>query len=173
MSRLVSLSAPDFVQTEPIQAHREWWYNRSLSRLESVVFPTCWPPCEKFEAVCELVPPVNIPDFACPDSPNPDCTCGIFAFKDSSQPETWLKERSTVFDVFHKVHGGDARDFMDSLSRVPVIGTVSMWGRVVRHKQGYRAQWAYPYEVVVPRWAPLVAEEIRSSYGVDARVMLS
>lgn len=163
--------APDFFETEPITAFREWWWNRNLLRLESVVFPTCWPPYERFEATCELVPPVNIPDFGCPEPPNPDCSCGIFAFKESDQAYAWLKERSTVFDVFNKAHGGDTKKFMDGLGKVPVVGKVSLWGQIVSHVKGYRAQFGYPYEIFVPRWAPETAEEIRAIYSVDGMVM--
>jgi hypothetical protein len=52
-------------------------------------------------------------------SPDPSCGCGLSAFK----PET--AHRSLR-------------------SRFPVIGTVSMWGRIVEHQHGWRAEHAYP-----------------------------
>ena len=52
-------------------------------------------------------------------SPDPSCGCGLSAFK----PETAHRSRR---------------------SRFPVIGTVSMWGRIVEHQHGWRAEHAYP-----------------------------
>jgi len=52
-------------------------------------------------------------------SPDPSCACGLSAYK----PET--AHRSLR-------------------SRFPVIGTVSMWGRIVEHQHGWRAEHAYP-----------------------------
>ena len=52
-------------------------------------------------------------------SPDPSCGCGLSAFK----PETAHRSRG---------------------SRFPVIGTVSMWGRIVEHQHGWRAEHAYP-----------------------------
>jgi hypothetical protein len=52
-------------------------------------------------------------------SPDPSCTCGLYAFKSKTvlrSPKTWF----------------------------PVIGTVSMWGRIVEHERGWRAEHAYP-----------------------------
>jgi hypothetical protein len=35
-----------------------------------------------------------------------------------------------------------------------VFGEVSLWGRVVIHENGYRAQCAYPRRLFVPEWTP-------------------
>jgi hypothetical protein len=60
---------------------------------------------------------------ACPRShraPDPSCTCGLHAASDPGL-------LPTVLD-------GD----------VAVVGTVSLWGRVIEHESGYRAEHAYP-----------------------------
>ncbi len=52
-------------------------------------------------------------------SPDAGCACGLYAMK--------------------------APDDLGSIDRIPgVIGTVSLWGRVVEHADGFRAQFAYP-----------------------------
>jgi hypothetical protein len=52
-------------------------------------------------------------------SPDPGCDCGLYAFRSG----TALRSFKAWF---------------------PVIGTVSMWGRIVEHEHGWRAEHAYP-----------------------------
>ena len=49
-----------------------------------------------------------------------------------------------------------------------VYGTVALWGNVVEHQDGYRAQYAYPQRV----WCrnERVAQELRRLYGCEAEV---
>ena len=51
-----------------------------------------------------------------------------------------------------------------------VFGEVSLWGRVVIHERGFRAQWAYPKRILVPkqyRGGRDIVNELRRSYGVE------
>jgi len=51
-----------------------------------------------------------------------------------------------------------------------VFGEVSLWGRVVAHEHGYRAQCAYPRRIFVPkiyRGGHDIVNELRRSYGVE------
>lgn len=58
------------------------------------------------------------------DVPDRNCTCGVYAF--------------------------DAKNFVKVDSAIcAVMGTVAMWGRVVHHKAGYRAQFAYPLSLTL------------------------
>lgn len=52
------------------------------------------------------------------EAPNPDCSCGL--------------------------HGVRDIEFLRHAKSPAVVGTVAMWGRVVEHEHGYRAQFAYP-----------------------------
>jgi hypothetical protein len=54
-----------------------------------------------------------------------------------------------------------------------VIGEVSLWGRVVIHKSGYRAAYAYPRRILVPHGndAADAAMNIRRRYGIETEVM--
>jgi hypothetical protein len=61
----------------------------------------------------------------------------------------------------------DAHRAMTSWS-CSVYGTVALWGNVVEHQLGYRAQYAYPQHV----WCKneRVAQELRRLYGCEAEV---
>jgi hypothetical protein len=46
------------------------------------------------------------------------------------------------------------------------FGRVSLWGRIVEHVDGWRAEYAYPYEITV--YGPdELAAKLRSLYGID------
>jgi hypothetical protein len=54
-----------------------------------------------------------------------------------------------------------------------VMGEVSLWGRVIIHKAGYRAAYAYPRRIMVPPGndAADAAANIRRRYGIETQVM--
>jgi len=80
------------------------------------------------------------------DAPHSACGCGVYAAK--SLPD------------------------VAGLDEGWVIGEVSLWGRVVEHEHGYRAQWAQPRRlaVVVPNATVWEIRVLRGGYGVAARV---
>jgi hypothetical protein len=51
-------------------------------------------------------------------APHPDCTCGL--------------------------HGTHGLDVLRRTKSPAVLGRVALWGRVIEHEHGYRAQFAYP-----------------------------
>jgi hypothetical protein len=51
-------------------------------------------------------------------APNVDCTCGL--------------------------HGAHSPEILRKAKTPAVIGRVALWGRVIEHEHGYRAQFAYP-----------------------------
>ena len=113
---------------EPIIGWRVW--NLSIrAGSEPVLLPVGaprgeWPARRAFEARC-LIFERNLPGvlgFASHDSPDVDCSCGIYASSSASN----LVSSTSVFPV------------------VSVVGTVSMWGRMIVHERGWRAQFAYP-----------------------------
>jgi hypothetical protein len=55
--------------------------------------------------------------------PEPTCTCGLHATRDP--------------DVLHRARNPS------------VVGTVALWGRVVEHELGYRAEFAYPQRLML------------------------
>jgi hypothetical protein len=85
-------------------------------------------------------------------------SCGIHAVKSAAEavrfPLSWEGLRFSAPQV----------------SEEYVIGKVSLWGQVTEHERGFRAERAYPYELVLApsqaRLAPLLA----SAYAVDVMV---
>lgn len=65
-----------------------------------------------------------------------------------------------------------ARDFLKKHSSgLAVYGKVAMWGRVIEHELGYRAEWAkiIHLEEVLHKRPPLISlAELRNRYGVTA-----
>ena len=55
------------------------------------------------------------------DAPDPACTCGL--------------------------HGTQGLEVLRKTKCPAVLGRVALWGRVVEHEHGYRAQFAYPQRV--------------------------
>jgi hypothetical protein len=62
------------------------------------------------------------------------CRCGIYATRGPEEAATYL----------------EGRTWADALSVHRVIGTVSLWGRVVECTRGWRASRAYPERIYVP-----------------------
>jgi len=47
------------------------------------------------------------------------------------------------------------------------IGSVSLWGRILARENGFRAQFAYPYELFLIGGQDDLAHELRRLYAVD------
>jgi hypothetical protein len=47
------------------------------------------------------------------------------------------------------------------------LGRVSLWGRVVARENGFRAQYAYPYELFLIGGGDDLARRLRRLYAVD------
>jgi len=126
-------AAPDYM--EPIVGWRTWLVllEGGDFRLRSVVYDALWPPGRELVASCLRhrlpwrrrsghVPPAR------------RCRCGIYAAKEPEDAASYLEGRS----------------WADALSDQRVIGTVSLWGRVVECERGWRASHAYPKMIYVP-----------------------
>lgn len=122
-----------------IVAFRYWWVTPSRSaridfesearERDALHSRVRWPKREKLVAVCQIVTP-SVDDVV--TSYNAPCDqemnnhhCGIYAYKQ-------------LFEVGEQF-GMSERDF-----RYKVFGEVALWGKVVVHRLGYRAQYAYP-----------------------------
>ncbi len=128
-------AAPDYI--EPIVGWRTWdvVHEGEGFRLRSVVYDAVWFPRNELIARClhrafafpwrrrsEHVPPSR------------GCACGIYAAREAEEA----------------VHYLEGRTWADALSVHRVIGTVSLWGRVVECTRGWRASRAYPRRIYVP-----------------------
>ena len=112
--------------TEPPLGWRAWRLHRTDAGLR--IAPTTprsdWPPREAIHARCSgahtrLYLVFNPELEPAHRSPMPGCTCGIHAVK-------------------------DPRRLARGANHAGVIGRVAMWGRVIEHSKGWRAEFAYP-----------------------------
>lgn len=123
---------PDFEQIKSMEATR----NVPLL-LRAVAYHNTYPIMEKMTAVCLCSdkgpgPSLSNPmaDVVCPpphEAPGWECNCGIWAFKSLDRLVAVLGEH----------HYG----------KLPVLGTVNLWGKVIETENGFRAQYAYPKEL--------------------------
>jgi len=128
-------AAPDYI--EPIVGWRSWLVVRDGDefRLESIVYQARWFPRNELIARCyqrrfsflwsrgsEHTPPAR------------GCHCGIYAAREPEDAAGYLEGRS----------------WADSIGVHRVIGTVSLWGRVVECTRGWRGSLAYPKTIYVP-----------------------
>jgi hypothetical protein len=112
---------------EPILGWRAWRLLRNSTGDLRIVPSTpraAWEPREPVRATCSgshtrLYMVFNPELAASHHSPEPGCTCGIHSMKDAARLAR--AGRSTA-----------------------VIGRVAMWGRVIEHSKGFRAELAYP-----------------------------
>jgi hypothetical protein len=147
------VNIPDYVS--PIVAYRVWRLGRSgltsLSRGER------WPTGHALTARCNRVAGLCVGSHNNGhQAPQESCTCGIYAVKSLGQLR---RMRYAAF----------------AICREPYLwGEVYLWGVVVEHKLGWRAQFAYPKNLVVPfEMIPVDEMEAQShlaalvAYGVD------
>jgi hypothetical protein len=127
---------------EPLRGFRKWVIrDGDLRSLNGVP----WPHREPLVAMCADGIERQIPH----DAPVRGCTCGHYA----------AKSLALLADAGYAL----------TREQDMAFGSVKLWGRIVPHARGYRAQFAYP-ELVIVR-DPLVARLIERHYGCE--VMLA
>lgn len=101
---------------EPVLGWRAWRLERRPEglRLISLTRDDAWPAQEALEARCHRTSHGKVPVSA--------CTCGIYATR---EPEDLARAGIMTYGV-------------------AVVGAIAMWGRVIEHEAGARAQKAYP-----------------------------
>ncbi|MFL5688246.1 MAG: hypothetical protein ACJ77I_04600 [Chloroflexota bacterium] len=139
-------------RSDPILAWRIWRLRLDPDRgvaepvLESCVYGDAWPERAAFAADC--------PEHR---QPVPDCGCGIYAVTARDAAAQWALWAQSA--VPHPI----------------VLGRVQLWGRILPYSAGYRAEFAYPYDLeVLPGdgLAELAARRLQravcSRYAVEA-----
>jgi hypothetical protein len=127
------VSAPDYAGA--LIGWRVWCVVRDGDelRLGSVIQDDVWPVGAAFVARCRAhEPPANRRLLREPEehvAPAAGCTCGIYAAREPAGAWTYLR----------------GRDEPHTVARV--IGRVMLWGRVVEHEDGWRAERAFPLDV--------------------------
>jgi hypothetical protein len=144
--------------TEPIIGWRLWHVRRhdDAYRLESFTWHhVSWPARRRFEARCSMHGEA---------APVQSHECGIYAFSTRELAEELLRRYTGV-----RQHYGRPHSELPPLRRgCPIaLGRVSLWGRVVARENGFRAQYAYPYELFLIGGDGGVARELRDLYAVD------
>jgi hypothetical protein len=128
-------AAPDYI--EPIVGWRTWLVLQEGEgfRLRSVVYDALWSPRTELVARClhrALPFPWRRRTRHVP--PGRGCGCGVYAARAPDEAATYLEGRTWAeTPCVHRV-----------------IGTVSLWGRVVECTRGWRASRAYPKAIYVP-----------------------
>jgi hypothetical protein len=82
-------------------------------------------------------------------APNLDCHCGFWAMEREDQ----------LADVIASYCRGSSFAF----------GQVQLWGRYVRHRLGWRAQFARPYDITVVNGTEDMLRSLRDFYATDVR----
>lgn len=132
---------PDFF--EPIVGYRGW--NTNLNGwLVSATADVAWEPRKANPARCSVGPESyqhwHPETGQTMPAPMSGCTCGYYAYKQ---------------DVPNEYH-------------VTVRGSVKLWGRIIEHETGYRAEFAYPFELRCNN--PRLAARLKYLYGVPCAV---
>lgn len=121
---------------EPFTAYRAWnWTTEGVTSLNGEV----WKPKVTFEAKCHYADDLRSMQAACstPEAkkfwkgkshhvPDCGCTCGMYAGSN-------MQHMIEIGYIGRGIHG-----------------EVHLWGRLMRHTLGWRAQYAYPEFFVVP-----------------------
>ena len=120
---------------EPIVGWRQWhfMYPHFLANLGN---DTIYVPREKTEAHCEQYSTVGTSvlreDHGEQQAPHLTCTCGIYAYK----------EKPRLLGEIRYTYGRPVAPPVSGLRLV--YGEINLWGKVVEHDDGYRAQFGYP-----------------------------
>ena len=132
----VDLSKVPDTYIEPFTAYRAWnWTTEGVTSLNGEL----WTPKVAFEATCPHAEDLRSMQTVCstPQAkafwskkqhlvPDPSCTCGMYAGINMQH----------LIDINYIQRG--------------IHGEVSLWGRLMRHTLGWRAQYAYPKFFIVP-----------------------
>jgi len=148
------MTVPDYIS--PIIGYRVWrWNAAGLKSLNGEP----WSPGKPLVAACRASNRGTTVGRAgathdANDAPREKCTCGVYASKSLEHLRTTGYERYGI------------------------CGEVNLWGTVVEHEQGFRAQFAYPKNLYLPpKMLPSTLAEIQSRlqaltlYGSDIFVL--
>ena len=147
---------------EPILGWRLWHVRLHAGehRLESfTMHHVSWPAGRRFEAGCAVHRE---------GAPVREHECGIYAFKTRALAEELLRRYT---GVRHR-YGREYRELPPVRQGRPIaLGSVSLWGKILARERGYRAQYAYPYELFVIGGDERMARELRDRYAVDVSLL--
>lgn len=111
-----------------------------VPRLAAVGMQGVWPPRRRAEALCG--------SHVYHDAPSADCSCGLWAVQSRRQAERTALEYRGREDVM-------------------AFGLVALWGRVLKCRLGWRAQYAYPQKLFVMGAETEQSRQLERIYGID------
>lgn len=141
---MVHTSAPDRLETDPVIAWRRWYAFQRHGETRL-----------QSPVLPYTWPPGVRSESRCSKhyfaSPHLECKCGFYAVK--SRRDIPLRHPTPHVAT--------------------VVGTVSLWGRVVEHELGYRAQYAYPFSLYVEALPgqECIVRGLIEEYGVDVELV--
>lgn len=131
---------------EPIIGWRWWWIPNGSERLTTGQPSIQWEPRQPFVAEHQRRPATPLHDSPVCTDPPCDGTCGIYAWKD----------QATLIDAGRRLFRADRY----------VFGPVYLWGRVIEHQRGYRAQFAYPKAIVCSTFDTRETKALADTYNI-------
>ncbi len=154
--------APDF--SEPIIGWRCWAirYDKDddlKPYLSSIWRRVPWPRYEPMVAHCMQVDTTlmhwmaqwKLPKLCCVHSPTERCKCGVYAVSDPADVDVEPSRKVSL-----------------------LVGRVALWGKVIRHERGYRAQYGYPVSIGLGESGSLICSSgwnmvqyLANSYGCE------
>jgi hypothetical protein len=147
---------------EPILGWRLWHVrlHEGDYRLESFTWHhVSWPAARRLEASCAIHGH---------EAPVQSHECGIYAFRTRELAEDLLRRYTGVRQRYGPVLEEPPPP---RLGRPVALGQVSLWGRILVRERGYRAQYAYPYDLLLIDGDDYIARELRRLYAVDVTVL--
>ena len=177
--------------TEPIRAWRAWRVcpdpvaascGRVIYRLMSLHKWAAWEPRERFAAKClehsnlwsfrdGIIMPTYFERYH--TAPEESCTCGIYGTKTKDELLSYLE--TTVFMPAMRDRKPFNEPLLQRMEKISnkasylAVGTASFYGNVVICETGWRAQYAYPYDITIFTDDERVASAIRERYQIDVR----
>jgi len=139
---------PEYVT--PIVGYRAWRQLEGPLLTSLNVGCETWPPGEPMTARCVRISPEILGIAPLPEHQAPDehCGCGIYALK------------TPAINHLYRT---------DPWPSPLVYGEVYLWGKVVEHEHGWRAQYAYPKSLIFlwTRWSEVTGLEALTAYGAN------
>jgi len=98
------------------------------------------------------------------EAPVGDHECGIYSFQTRALAEDLLRRYTGV----RQCYGRETPEPAPPPPGRPIaLGQASLWGRVFVRDKGYRAEYAYPYELFLVGGDEQMAQHLRRLYAVD------
>lgn len=136
-----------------IEGWRTWTLKLGEHRLRSITRPLCrWPAYRCVHATCEESGFGDgrrwLGGGSSHPAPTLNCTCGLYSIR---QPDNLIGRDLCYGSVTEVIY---------------VLGRVANWGTVIEHDDGWRAQYAYPLALYLPRCYMYLADSLAVTYGV-------